>query len=69
MRDKILDQNYDANEFMDYCEGALGSVDIDEWSYDQLVQIVQDYIASTKKVSDQSMGYDPKVSLDSDVMN
>ena len=54
---------------MDFCESAVGSVDIDHWSYDQLVQIVQDYIASTKKVADRENMSEPKVSLDSDVLN
>lgn len=32
LREKIIDDNYDPNEFMDYCESTIGSVDIDQWT-------------------------------------
>lgn len=37
---------------MDYCESTIGSVDIDAWTFDQLVKIVQDFINS-KTVPEQ----------------
>lgn len=33
LREKILDKNYDAEEFMDFCESNHGSIDIDSWTF------------------------------------
>ena len=39
LRENILEKNYDAEEFMDFCESHYGSVDIDSWSFDQLKKV------------------------------
>lgn len=56
LREKILEKNYDAEEFMDFCENYKGNVDIDSWSLQQLKdvhliypQIVQKFIQSSAK--------------------
>ena len=33
LRENILEKNYDAEEFMDYCDSQYGSIDIDSWSF------------------------------------
>lgn len=32
LRENILDRDYDAEEFMDFCENYKGSMDIDSWT-------------------------------------
>ena len=51
LRENILEKNYDAEEFMDYCDSQYGSIDIDSWSFQELkkvrnylLQIVQQFI-------------------------
>lgn len=56
LRENILDKDYDAEEFMDYCEATRGSVDIDSWTISELkkvshpvLQLVDDFIRSNSK--------------------
>ena len=32
LRENILDKDYDAEEFMEFCENYKGSMDIDSWT-------------------------------------
>ena len=35
-----MKQNYDAEEFMDFCLSNAGNVDIAEWTFEQLDDVI-----------------------------
>jgi hypothetical protein len=39
LRENILDRDFDAEEFMDFCESYRGSIDIDSWSLNELKEV------------------------------
>jgi hypothetical protein len=39
LRENILDREYDAEEFMDFCENYKGNIDIDSWPLRELKEV------------------------------
>ena len=39
LRENILDKDYDAEEFMEFCESYKGSMDIDSWTLQELQNV------------------------------
>lgn len=40
LRENILEKDYDAEEFMDFCENYHGNVDIDNWTLWELTEVI-----------------------------
>lgn len=40
LRQQILENNYDPDEFADYCIEMIGNVDIDYWTFEDLERVI-----------------------------
>ena len=44
LRDNILEQGYDPEDFMGFCEETLGQIDLEGWSFAKLQEVVQSFV-------------------------